>query len=100
MELIRSKGEAGECLPEGHYCNANGYLRGPGPTLRSLDPCVLEAKIQFVWTDHLRIAIFIGPRPKLGFLQPWLEAHNSETEQGKVSFNHEVVGAHILLSQV
>jgi len=72
---------------------------GPGPTLRSLDLCVLEAKIQFVWSDHLLIAIFIGPKPRLGFLQPWLEALNSESKQGKVSFNHEV-GAHILLSQV
>lgn len=61
------KGEATECLPEGHYCNANGYLLGPGPTLRSLHPCVIEAKIQFVCTDHLLIAIFIGLRPRLGF---------------------------------
>lgn len=93
------KGEAGECLPEGHYCNANGYLLGPGPTLRSLDLCVVEPKIQFVWFGHLLIATFIGPKPKLGILQPWSEALNSETKQGRVSFNHEV-GAHILLSQV
>lgn len=67
--------------------------------LRSLDLCVLKAKIQFVWFDHFLIATFIRPKPKLGILQPWLEPLNSETKQGRVSFNHEV-GSHILLSQV
>lgn len=36
------------------------------------------------------IASFIGPKPKLGFLEPWLEASNSEIKQDKVTFNHEV----------
>lgn len=57
--------------------------------MRSLDLCVLEADLQFL-SNNMSIANFIEPKSKLGFLEPWLEALNSEIKQGKVTLNHEV----------
>jgi hypothetical protein len=80
--------EAGERLPEGHTRCASGYLLRPGPTMVSLDMSILGAEIQFL-SDHLLIANFIGPKPKLGFLEPWLKSLNNTIKQGQVFFNHE-----------
>lgn len=56
--------------------------------MRSVDLCVLEAEIQFL-SNHMLIANFIGPKPKFGILEPWMEALNSKIRNGHVSFNHE-----------
>lgn len=37
------------------------------------------------------IANFIGPKPKLGFLVPWMEALNNRKMHGQVFFNHEAI---------
>ena len=44
------------------------------------------------------IANFIGPKPKLGFLEPWLEALNSEIKQSTVTFNHKLAMVSFIVS--
>lgn len=90
------RGEDGEQLFEGHSWCASGYLLWPGPTVISLYLSVLEAEIRF-WFDHLLITNFIGPRSKLGFLEPRLETLNTKIKQGKVTINHEVGHGYVYL---
>lgn len=58
------------------------------PTMSSLDLSVLEVEIQFL-SNHLLITNFIGPKPKRGSLEPWLESLNNVIKHGQVFFNHE-----------
>lgn len=88
LTSILFRGELGECLLEGHSHSASGYIMRPGPIMISLDLCVLEVEIQFL-SYHLLMVNFILPKPKFGFLEPWMEPSNTNIKNGHVSFNHE-----------
>ena len=53
--------------------------------MRAFDLCVLQAEIQFL-LEHPLIANFIGPKSKLGFMEPSPEALNYEITLGKLIF--------------
>lgn len=57
--------------------------------MRPLDLSDVQLEIRFL-SNHLLIANFIGPKPKFGFFNPWVEILNHEVKQGHATFNHEV----------
>lgn len=80
--------ETRERRPVGHQRSASGYLLQPEPIMRFLDLNLLESKIQSS-SDHLLIVNFIGPKPKLEFLEPYMDALKSEIKIGSITYNHE-----------
>jgi hypothetical protein len=74
MPIWRRLKERRLIVPKGQifdltHLEARQENASPKVIVRALDLCVLQAKTQFV-SDHLLIANFIGPKPKLGFLEP------------------------------